>query len=76
MHMCIIGSGDGLSLGWCQAIIWISDGVFLFGPLETNFNEILIKIHVFSFNKMHLKIIIMLVICHLDKIYVFFQCKS
>ena len=26
-----------------------------FAPLGTNFNEILIKIHTFSFKKMHLK---------------------
>ena len=30
-------------------------GIFLIGPLGTNFNEILIKIYTFSFKKMHLK---------------------
>ena len=81
MHICIskltiTGSDNGLSLGWCQAIIWNNDGIFLFEPLGTNFNEILIEIYTFSFKKMHLKIIIMLVICHLDRISVFLQCKS
>ena len=29
--------------------------MLLIGPLETNFSEILIEIHIFSFNKMQLK---------------------
>ena len=32
-----------------------NDGILLIGPLGTNFTEILIKIHEFSFQKMHLK---------------------
>ena len=81
MYMCIrnltiIGSDNGLSLGCCQAIIWNNDGIFLFWPLETNFSETLIKIYSSSLKKMHLKIIIKLVICHVDKIYVFLQCIS
>ena len=59
MHICvgkltIIVSDDGLSPGWHQGIIWTNAGM-LIGRLETKFNEILIKIHKFSFRKMHLK---------------------
>ena len=61
MHICIskltiIGSDNGLSLGWCHAIIWTDAGILSIGPLETNFGEILINIHTFSLNQMHLKI--------------------
>ena len=38
-----------------QAIIWTNAGLLLIDPLETNFSEILIAIHKFSFKKMHLK---------------------
>ena len=60
-HICvgkltIIGSDYGLSPGRRQAIIWSNAGILLFGPLETNFSEILIAIETFSFKKMHLKI--------------------
>ena len=51
----IISSDNGLSPGRCQAIIWNNAGMLLNGPLGTNFSEILIKIYIFSFNKMHLK---------------------
>ena len=59
MHICtsnltIIGSDNGLVPGWHQAIIWTNDGILLVGPIATNFSEILIKIHIFSFNAMHL----------------------
>ena len=59
-HICvskltIIGSDNGLSPGRRQAIIWTSAGILLIRPLGTNFNEILIEIHTFSFKKMHLK---------------------
>ena len=59
-HICvnnltIIGSDIGLSPGRRQAIIWTNAGILLIGPLGTNFNEILIEIHTFSFKKMHLK---------------------
>ena len=50
-----IGSDNGLSPGRRQAIIWTNAGIFLIGPLGTNFSEILIEIHTFSFKKMHLK---------------------
>ena len=59
-HICvgkltIIGSDNGLSPGRHQAIIWTNAGILLIGPLGTNFNEILIKIHTFSFKNIHLK---------------------
>ena len=59
-HICtrrlaIIGSDNGLSPGRCQAIIWTNDGILLIGRLGTNFSESLIKIHTFSFKKMHFK---------------------
>ena len=60
IHICInkftiTGSYNGLSPGRRQAIIWISVGILLIGPLGTNFSEILIKIYKFSLKKMHLK---------------------
>ena len=60
-HICvskltIIGSDNGLSPGRRQAIIWTNAGIFLIGPLGTNFSEILIETHTFSFTKMHLKL--------------------
>ena len=59
-HICvseltIIGSDNGLSPGRRQAIISTNAGLLFIGPLGTNFNEILIEIHTFSFKKMHLK---------------------
>ena len=60
MHICIrklniIGSDNGLLPDHCQAIIWTNVEILLIGPLGTNFSEILIEIHTFSFKKMHLK---------------------
>ena len=57
MHICIgnltiIGPDNGLSPGRRQAIIWTNAGILLIGALGTNFSEILIKIHTFSFKKM------------------------
>ena len=62
-HICIsrliiIGSDNGLSPGWCQAIIWTNAGILLIRTLTTNFSEILSEIHAFSFKKMHLKILL------------------
>ena len=59
-HICvskltIIGSDNGLSPGRHQAIIWTNAGILLIGQLGTNFNEILIEIHIISFKKIHLK---------------------
>ena len=59
-HICvskltIISWDNGLSPGRRQAIIWTNAGKLLFGPPGTNFSEILIEIHTFSFKKMYLK---------------------
>ena len=53
--LTIIGSDNDLSPDWRQAIIWTNAGILLIGPLGTNFSEILIEIHAYSFKKMHLK---------------------
>ena len=53
----IIGSDNGFSPGRRQAIIWTNAGILLIQSLETNFSEILGKIHSFSFSKMHLKML-------------------
>ena len=47
----IISSDNGLSPGRRQVIIWANAGILLIGPLGTNFNEILIKIQIFSLKK-------------------------
>ena len=59
-HICvseltIIGSDNGLVPGRRQAIIWTNVGILLIGPIGTNFNKILMEIHIISFKKMHLK---------------------
>ena len=58
-HICVvnlntIGSDNGLSPGRRQAIIWTNARILLIWILGTNFSEILIDIHTFSFKKMHL----------------------
>ena len=60
-HICgstptIIGSDNGLSPGWRQAIIWTNAGILSTGPVGTNFIEILMEILIFSFQKMSLKV--------------------
>ena len=54
-NLAIIGSDNCLSPGRRHAIIWTDAGIFLIGPSETDFNEILIKNHTFSFKKIYLK---------------------
>ena len=59
-HICvgnltIIAPDNGLSPGRRQAIIWTNAGILFIGPWGTNFSEILIGIHTFSFKKIHLK---------------------
>ena len=59
-HICVsnptmIGSDNGLSPSRCQAIIGTNAGILLIRPLGTNFSEMLIKIHILSFKKMHFK---------------------
>ena len=56
-HICvgkldIISSDNGLSPDRRQAIILTNSEILLIGILGTNFSEILIEIHIFSFNKM------------------------
>ena len=58
MHMCvskltIIGLGNGLLPGRCQAITSTNNGILLNRTLGTNFSDILCEIH--SFKKMYLK---------------------
>ena len=60
-HICvgkltIIGSDNGLSPGRRQAIIWTNAGILLIRPLGANFNEMLIEILTFSFEKMRLNV--------------------
>ena len=55
-HICVIkltviGSGNGLAPGRCQAIIWTRAGILLIRASGTNFSDI----RTFSFTKMHLK---------------------
>ena len=62
MHICvseitIIGSDNGLLPGRRQAIIWTNARILLTGTLGANFSEILIKIYIFSFKKMHLNML-------------------
>ena len=56
-NYAVIDSNNGLSPGQWQAIIWANAGILLIVPLETNFIEILIKIHIFPFKKMQFKIL-------------------
>ena len=54
--LTIIGSDNGLSPDQRQVITWTNAAILLIEPLGINFSEILIEIHAFSFNKMHLKV--------------------
>ena len=51
-----IGSGNGLSPGRRQAIVWTNAGILSITPQRTYFNEISFDIQIFSFKKMHLNI--------------------
>ena len=53
--LIIIGSDNGLSPGRRQAIIWTNAGIYIIGPLDTNFSKIASEILAFSFRKMHFK---------------------
>ena len=59
--LTIIGSDNGLSPDRCQGIIWTNAGILLTWTLGTNFTEMLSKIQTFSFKKMHLINMIMLI---------------
>ena len=59
-HICIskltiTGSDNGLSPDWRQAITRTNAGMWLIRPLGTNLSEILIRIQIFSFKKIPLK---------------------
>ena len=54
--LTLIGSDNGLSPGRRQAIIWTNAGILSIRTFGTIFNEIIIKIHKFPFEEMHLKI--------------------
>ena len=54
--LTIIGSDNCLSPGRRQAIIWTNDEILLIGTSEANFNETVIKIHIFSSKKTHLNV--------------------
>ena len=61
-HICvcnltIIGSDNSLSSGRRQVFIWTNAGMLLIRTSGTNFIAMLIKIHTFSFKKVHLKIL-------------------
>ena len=61
-HICvsnliIIAPDNGLSPGRRQAIIWSNVGILVIGPIGTNFSETAIKIHIFSFKKIHFKML-------------------
>ena len=56
-NLTIIGPDNGLSPGRRQAIIWTNAGTLLIRPIGTNFSEMLIEIHTFSFKKMHVKML-------------------
>ena len=54
-NLTIIGSNNGLSPCRRQAITWTNVGILLIGPSGTNFSEMLIQVHTFSFKQIHLK---------------------
>ena len=56
-NLIILGSDNGVSHDQRKAIIWTNAGILLIGPLGTNFSEILIEIHRFSFTKIRLKML-------------------
>ena len=54
-NLTVIGSDNILSPGRHQGITWTNAGILLISSLATNFSQVLIEIHTFSFEKMHLK---------------------
>ena len=61
MHICvskltIIGSDNGLSPGWLQAIIWTNTAILLIGPLVNKLQwNLKAKLMHFHWRKMHFK---------------------
>ena len=61
MHICVsklttIGSNNGLSPDWRQAIIWTNAVMLLIRNLGTNFSDFSSEIWAFSFKKILLKV--------------------
>ena len=57
VNYTIIGSDNGLSPAWRQAINWTNAGILLTVPLGTNFSEILIAIKTFPLTNLYLKVL-------------------
>ena len=57
VNYTIIGSDNGLSPDQRQAIILTNAGILLIEPLGTKFSQMIIDIHKFSSNNMHLKLL-------------------
>ena len=60
-HICVIeldsiGSDNGLRPGRYQAIIWTNARILLISQKGTKFIDILMKMHIFSFKIMFLKV--------------------
>ena len=55
--LSVIGSDNGLPPDWRQPIIWTNAWILLVGSLGTNFSKIAIKILIFIFKKLHLKML-------------------
>ena len=55
MDFLTIGSGNGLLPVWHKAITWTNAHLLSIGPFEINSIQILIKVQIFSFQKMQLK---------------------
>ena len=67
-----IGSGNGLSPVWCQAITWTITDLFSIRTQRTNFSETSIKIQNFSVNEMCWN-----VICKISAIFILaWVCKQ
>ena len=58
-----------------QAISWSNTGILLIGALGTNFNGILIEVHTFSFQKVHLKKIVWKMAAILSRPQCITRCK-
>ena len=54
-NLTIIGSDNVMPADRSQFIIWTNAGILQIGPLEINFNEIVMQNRTFLFKKMHLK---------------------
>ena len=57
IKLTIIGSDNGLSPSWCQAIIWTNAILLPLGTSGANFSEIFSELHAFSFEKVHLQML-------------------